>query len=281
MIKKVMNMRKRIKILGVLIGLTSVLWAQNPTVECVSFRDGFEKFPLPGTGVITLRSGESIKGEFKQGMTIKMNKWQWHGTDGELHQIKEADVQRVVFNPDMKFVDKDIAINVGISIGGKNASDVSNKNLPFNISQFDSFNKEKYYKPLILERVVTKVSAKGKENSQLMLLVNNGFADKYKVYVSLGHMKSEFGKDFNLFSLLFGGGEMGDYYSSFRVQKKGTRESLLIKKPGLIPFLFGSFRNKEFVELFGDNPDFMACYPKSFKRKFKYTPEFFWVYNHK
>lgn len=274
-------MSKRIKILSFLVGVTSTLLAQNPTVECVSFRDGFDKFPLPGKGVITLNSGESIKGEFKQGVTIKMNKWQWYGTDGKLHEIKEADVQRVVFNPDMKFVDKDIAVDVSISIGGKSATDVKNKNLPFNISQFDSFDKEKHYTPLILERVVTNISSKGKESSKLMVLVNNGFDSKYKVYVDLGHKKSEFGKEFNLFNLLFGGGEMGDYYSSFRVTKQGTNESQIIKKPAGIPFLLGAFRNKEFVELFGENPDFMACYPKSFKRKFKYTPEFFWVYDQK
>lgn len=273
-------MIKRIKILSFLVGVTSTLLAQTP-IECVSFRDGFDKFPLPGKGVITLNSGESIKGEFKQGMTIKMNKWQWHGDDGKLHEIKEKDVKRVVFSPDMKFVDKDIAIDVSISIGGKSATDVKNKNLPFNITQFDSFDKEKYYTPLILERVVTSISSKGKESSKLMVLVNNGFDSKYKVYVDLGVKKLEFGKDFQITDLLFGGGEMGDYYDAFRVVKQGAEVSQLIKKPGKIPFLFGKFRNKEFVKLFGDNPDFMACYPKSFKRKFKYTPEFFWVYDQK
>jgi len=272
-------MSKRIKILLFLVGLTTTLFAQKPTVECVSFRDGFDKFPLPGTGVITLNSGESIKGEFKQGMTIKMNKWQWHGADGKLHEIKEKDVKRVVFSPDMTFVDKDIAIDVSINIGGKSASEVKNKNLPYNITQFDSFDKKKNYTPLILERVVTNISSKGKETSKLMVLVNHGFDSKYKVYVDLGHKKSEFGKDFQLTDLLFGGGEMGDYYNSFRVVKQGVKESVLIKKPHIIPFVFGKFRNKEFVKLFGDNPDFMSCYPKSFKRKFKYTPEFFWVYD--
>ena len=275
-------MSKKIKSLLFFIGFATALLAQKPTVECVSFRDGFEKFPLPGTGEITLNSGQSIKGEFKQGMTVKLFKWQWHGKDGKLYEIKEDDVKRVVFNPDMKFVDKDIEIDVDISIGGKSATGVEDKNLPFNIPQFGSFDKEKHYKPVTLERVTTDISKKGKESSKLMVLVNNGFDQKYKVYVDLGgHKQLSFGRDFNLFSMLFGGGEMGDYYDSFRVVKQGETLSQLIKKPGGISFLLGGFRTKEFVQLFGDNPDFMACYPKSMKRKFKYTPEFFWVYNHK
>jgi len=92
---------------------------------------------------------------------------------------------------------------------------------------------------------------------------------------------TSFGQGLNPFSLLFGGGETGNYDKSFRVVKEGHPQSLLIKQPGGIAFLFGAFRNKEFVDLFSDNPDFMACYPKSFKRKFKYTPEFFWVYDQK
>lgn len=272
---------KKIKLLILMVCSVSMAWAQKPTVECVAFRQGFDNFPIPGKGTITLISGESIKGEFQQGLTVKMDRWQWHGDDGQLHQIKAKDVQRVVFSPDMKFVDKDIAIHVGINIGGKSSSDIQNKNLPFNIPQFDSFNREKYYKPLILERVVTSISKKGKQNSRLMVLVNNGFDSRYKVYVDLGQKPTSFGRGLNPFSLLFGGGETGNYYKSFWVLKKGAPQSIRIKQPAGIPFLFGAFRNKEFVDLFSDNPDFMSCYPKSFKRKFKYTPEFFWVYDQK
>lgn len=275
-------MKRKIKNLFFLFFLAPALWAQNPTTECVSFRDGVEKFPLPGNGTITLNSGKTIKGEFKQGITVKLNKWQWQGKDGKLYEIKENDVQRVIFYPDMQFVDKDIEIGINISIGGKSTSNVENKNLPFNITQFDSFDKKKYYEPIILERVITEVTRKGKEKSKLMVLVNNGFDKKYKVYVDLGgHPQISFGRDFNIYSLLFGGGEMGDYYDSFRVVKQGETLSQLIKKPGLISFWLGKFRNKEFIDLFGDSPEFMSCYPKSIKRKFKYTPEYFWVYNQK
>jgi hypothetical protein len=271
----------KLKFLFVLFCLSSIIWAQKPTTECVAFREGFDKFPLPGKGTITLISGESIEGSFEQGMTVKMNKWQWHGKDGKLHEIKADDVARVVFYPDMKFVDKDLEVSVNISIGGKSASNVEQKNLPFNITQFSSFDKKKYYTPVILEKVITNISKKGKETSKLMLLVNNGFDQKYKVYVDLGAKQVSFGREFSIGSLLFGGGEMGDFYTAFRVVKNGEKQSQLIKKPAGIPFLFGAFRNKEFVDLFGENQDFMGCYPKSMKRKFKYTPEFFWLYNQK
>lgn len=273
-------MKKQLKLFLIFFSLASTMFAQKPTAECVSFRDGVEKFPLPGKGKITLNTGKTIEGEFKQGMVIKMNKWQWHGNDGKLYEIKEKDVKRVFFYPDMKFVDKDVNITVDIKIGGN--SSVENKHLPYNISQFDSFDKKKHYEPIILERVVTKVSKEGEESSKLMVLVNNGFDEKHKIYIDLGILeKSSFGKDLSLSSMIVGGGEMGDYYSAFRVVKKGETLSRLIKKPALVSFWFGKFRNKEFVELFGDNPEFMACYPKSMKRKFKYTPEFFWVYNNK
>ncbi|PWH85013.1 hypothetical protein [Brumimicrobium oceani] len=266
----------------IFILMSSFMWAQAPTQECVSFRDGFEKFPLPGKGEITLNSGETIEGEFKQGMTIKMNKWQWHGKDGNLHEIKEVDVNRVVFYPDMQFVDQDITVDVNISIGDKNLSQVVDKDLPYDIPQFSTFDKEEHYKPVILERVITDISKKGKEKSKLMVLVNNGFDAKYKVYVDLGGARQlTFGQDVTMVSMVKGGGEMGSYYDAFRVVKQGEKMSQLIKKPGMVSFLIGGFRNKEFVQLFGDNPEFMACYPKSMKRKFKYTPEFFWVYNHK
>ncbi len=273
-------MRKLQLLLGLLF-LAVAAFAQKPTFECVNFREGFDKFPLPGKGTITLNSGESIEGEFRQGMVIKMNKWQWFDTAGQLHQIKEKDVQRVVFFPDPTFVDKDIEIAVNISVGGNNMENIEQKNLPFNVTQFKDFDQKKFYEPLILERVVKSVNNKGDEKSGLMVLLNNGFDSKYKVYVNLGAHSKAFGEKVTLFNLLFGGGEMGKYYKAIRVLKVGEKESMVISEPALFSFWFGKFRNKEFVKLFGDNADFMACYPKSMKRKFKYTPEFFWVYDQK
>ncbi len=203
---------KKVKLMMGLLLLGSMMFAQKPTVECVSFREGFDKFPLPGKGTITLTNGKSIPGEFRQGMTIKMMKWQWYDNSGKLHEIKEDEVQRVEFTPDEKFVDKDIEIAVNISIGGKSAGSVEQKNLPFNITQFKDFGQEKYYKPLVLERVVKSINKKGEEKADLMVLVNNGFAHKYKVYVNLGAQQKSFNRDASLFNLLFGGGEMGDYY---------------------------------------------------------------------
>lgn len=278
--KKKRNMKK-INLLLLMLFSFTILWGQKPTTECVAFRDGFDKFPFPGKGTITLVSGQKIKGEFKEGLLIKMFKWQWYDTKGQLHEIKPDDVARVELLPDTKFLDKEIELNVNISIGGKSTSKVQQKNLPFNIDQFATFDRDKYYKPVVAERVVTKIGKDGKEKSKLMLLVNNGFDSKYKVYVNFGAKPISFGRGINLYSLLFGGGEMGDYYKSYRVVRVGEKKSMVLKKPALIPFLIGAFRNKEFVDLFGDSSDFMACYPKSFKRKFKYVPEFFWVYNQK
>lgn len=270
---------KKVKLLFLMLFSVTMMWGQKQSTECVAFRDGFDSFPCPGKGTIILVSGEKIEGEFKEGLTVKLMKWQWYDTKGQLHEIKPADVARVELLPDMKFVDKDVELNVNISIGGKSASEVHQKNLPFNIDQFDTFDKDKYYKPVVIEKVVTNITKKGKEKSKLMLLVNNGFDSKYKVYVDFGAKPLSFGREFNIFSMLFGGGEMGDYYDSYRIVKVGEKESVLIKKPGGIAFLFGAFRNKEFVDFFGDSSDFMACYPRSFKRKFKYVPEFFWVYD--
>ncbi len=272
---------KKLQILGALLLLCSMAFAQKPTTECVTFRKGFDQFPIPGKGTITMLDGTKIEGEFRQGATVLMNKWQWHDTKGQLHKIKAKEVARVDFEPDMKFVDKDIEININLSIGGKDASAVTQKNLPFNIKQFENFDQKKYYTPVIIERVVTKVNRKGKESAKLMVLVNNGFDSKYKVYVDFGAKMSSFGRSFSVWDLFFGGTEMGDFYTAFRTVKTGENESQLIKKPGLIKFWLGGFRNKEFVELFGDNAAFMECYPKSMKRKFRYTPEFFWVYDQK
>jgi len=274
-------MMRKVQLIGFFMLLCTLAFAQKPNVECVKFRDGFDKFPLPGKGKITLLDGKVIPGEFRQGMTVKMNKWQWYDKKGKLHPIKAKEVARVDFYPDQKFVDKNIEVNIGISIGGKDAGKVEQKNLPFNIKQFKNFDEKKYYAPLVLERVVTSINKKGKEKAKLMVLVNNGFDHKYKVYVSLGHHMNSFGREFSISSLIFGNTEMGDYYNAFRVLKVGEKESVLVRKPSGISFLFGGFRNKEFVKLFGDNEAFMACYPKSFKRKFKYTPEFFWVYDQK
>ncbi|MCW3786963.1 hypothetical protein [Plebeiibacterium sediminum] len=273
---------KRSKIFAMLFMICSVGFSQSKDVECVKFRDGFDKFPIPGKGTITLLDGTKIKGEFKQGTLVKFDKWQWYDTKGEVHEIKKKEVERVDFYPDEKFVDKDIEININLSVGNKTTGDVGQKDLPFNIKQFKDFDQEKYYKPLILERVVKSVNGKGKESADLMLLVNNGFDSKYKVYVPLGAHQISYGRDLNIPGMIMGiGQEMGDYYKAVRVKKVGETQSRVIKYPGGIPFLFGKFRNQEFVDLFGSNPDFMQCYPKSFKRKFKYTPEFFWVYNQK
>ncbi len=273
---------KKFKFLTLLVFVSSMIFAQSKDVECVKFRNGFDKFPIPGKGTIKLLDGTEIKGEFKQGVLIKFDKWQWYDTNGKVHEIKKKDVDRVEFIPDEKFLDKDIELNINLSIGNKNLSEVEQKNLPFDIKQFKDFDQEKYYKPVILERVVKSVSGKGKEESDLMLLVNNGFDNKYKVYVSLGAHQISYGRDLNLAGMLMGiKNEMGDYYKAIRVKKVGETKSFVVKYPGGIPFLFGKFRNKEFVDLFGSNSSFMDCYPKSFKRKFKYTPEFFWVYNQK
>ncbi len=272
----------RCKFFAVLIMISSIVFSQSKDVECVKFREGFDKFPLPGKGTITLLDGTKIKGEFKQGMLIKFDKWQWYDTEGKVHEIKKKDVERVYFYPDEKFMDKNIEINVSLSVGNKKMEEVEQKNLPFNIKQFKDFDQEKYYKPVVLERVVKSVNNKGKENADLMLLVNNGFDSKYKVYVPLGAHQISYGRELNIPGMIMGiGQEMGDYYKAIRVKKVGETQSSVIKYPGGIPFLFGKFRDKEFVDLFGSNQEFMQCYPKSFKRKFKYTPEFFWVYNQK
>jgi len=273
---------KRIKVsLGVLLFCT-VLMAQKKDVECVTFRKGFDEFPLPGKGTITLTDGMQIPGEFRSGMVVKMDKWQWYDKKNQLHQIKKKDVKRVEFYPDKQFVDKDIEVDVSINIGGKSATDVESKNLPFNITQFKDFDTEKFYQAVVLERVVKSIGKNGDEKSDLMLLVNNGFDSKYKVYVPLGAKQVSFGRELNIPGMLLGiGKEMGDYYKTIRVQKVGAKESVVLKNPALFSFWIGSFRNKEFVDLFGDNTRFMQeCYPKSMKRKFKYTPEFFWVYDH-
>ncbi|MFA8435308.1 MAG: hypothetical protein ACEPOZ_12390 [Marinifilaceae bacterium] len=272
---------RKVQLIGFFMLLCTLVFAQKPNVECVKFRDGFDNFPLPGKGKITLLDGKVIPGEFRQGMTVKLFKWQWYDKKGKLHQILPKQVARVDFYPDQKFVEKNIEVNIGINIGGKDACKVESKNLPFNIKQFKNFEKKKYYSPLVLERVVTQINRKGKEKAKLMVLVNNGFDHKYKVYVDLGHHLTSFGRDFSFTNLIFGNKEMGDYYRSFRVVKVGEKKSILLRKPSGISFLFGAFRNKEFVELFGENKEFMACYPRSFKRKFKYTPEFFWVYDQK
>ena len=57
-------------------------------------------FPLFQKESITLTDGKTIKGEFREGMLIKMFKWQWYDTKGKLHELKEGDVQKVVFEWD-------------------------------------------------------------------------------------------------------------------------------------------------------------------------------------
>lgn len=275
-------MMKTFKILALLFLGSNMIFSQSKDIECVKFRDGIDKFPIPGKGTITLLDGTEVKGEFKQGVIIKFDKWQWYDTTGNIHEIKEKDVYKVEFIPDEKFIEKDIELSINLSIGNKNLSETEQKNLPFNIKQFKDFDYKKYYNPIILERVVKSVNSKGKEDSDLMLLINNGFDDKYKVYAPLGAHQVSYGKGFNLAGMLMGvKNEMGEYYKALRVQKVGETQSFVVKYPGGIPFLFGKFRNKEFVNLFGSCSAFMDCYPNSFKRKFKYTPEFFWVYNQK
>jgi hypothetical protein len=159
----------------------------------------------------------------------------------------------------------DISININMG------AQVVDKHLPFQIKQFKDFDQVKYYEPIILERI----------NDELMVQVNNGFDSKYKVFVKMGQKPIEYGKDFSLYDVIIGGGEMGEYYRTMIVQNRETKENTRLKKPGLVNFWFGAFCKKEFVTLFEDNTAFMECYPKPMKRKFQYVPEFFWVYEHK
>lgn len=251
-------------------GLVSLLsYGQKSTVENIYFREGVASFPTVGKGTITLNDGTKIKGEFKKGMLVKMNKWQWHDQSGKVHQIKAKNVQRVEFIEDAQVAAAREGLNIEINIKvGSNPTFVP-KALDFPVQQFSDFDSEKHYEPIILERVGNK----------LMALVNNGFDAKYKIYVPIGVNPIEYGTGFSFYDLLFGGGECGKYYKSLRVVNTKTGELTKLRKPALVPFWLGAFRNKTFTNLFGESEDFMNHYPVSMKRKYRYMPEFIWVYN--
>ena len=262
------------KTIMVAIIMVTSLFAAKPTIENVVFRDGVDKFPVVGKGRITLTSGTTIKGEFRQGMLIKMSKWQWYDTKGKLHKLKEGDVQRIelIWDKEVKKATEgpDIEININLGVGPK----IEPKNLPYNIKQFKDFDQANYYEPIILERV----------NGKLMVQVNNDFDSKLKVFVPLGIQPKEYGYEMQVtdivFDLIFGGGQCGKKYSKLWI-KKGD-DVVFVKKPGILnKLLFGKFSKKEFVTLFGDNEAFMSIYPKPGKRKFNLMPEYIWVYNQK
>jgi len=247
-------------------------FAQKPTVENMSFRNGDTKIPFPGKGTITTTAGKAIKGEFRQGMLVKMGKWQWYDTKGTLHQIKENDIQKVIFYPDQNELKKvngpDVEVN--ISLGG-NKSFVP-KTLEFSVAQPKDFDFVKSYEPIILERVTFK---NGK--SDLMVLVNNGFDSKIKAYVKRNSQITEYGKEFNLYSVLFGGGESGKYYSSGLYLQKGDK-LYKMKKPALVKkWIKKPFRITDFETLFGDNKKMMSFYPDFKQRKYENLAEYVWV----
>lgn len=248
-------------------------FAQKPTIENMSFRNGDAKIPFPGKGTITTNKGEVIKGEFRKGMEVKMGKWQWFDTKGNLHQIKEDDIKKVVFYPDPDELKKvngpDVQVN--ISLGG-NKSYVP-KTLEFPVAQPKDFDFAKAYEPIILERVTFE---NGK--SDLMVLVNNGFDKKIKAYVHRNTQIHEYGNSFSLYAMLFGGGQTGKFYASGLYMLKGNKLYKTIKPSVFGEWINKKFKVKSFETYFGDNPKMMGFYPVK-TRKFSNLAEYVWVYD--
>lgn len=265
------------KLVVILLAVMSIgAFAQKSTVENICFRNGDATIPFPGKGSITLNTGENIKGEFRQGMMVKMNKWQWYDESGKLQEIKEADVKRIVFYPDQVELSKvkGPEIELNISLGG-NKTFVP-QSIPFNIAQPKDFDFVKAYEPIVMDRVTF---SNGK--STLLVLVNNGWDSKIKVYVYPNKQQTEYGRDANLVNTFTGGGEAGAYYNggAYLLKPDGTlyesgKDPGLLKEP-----LFKNFKKKRFERFFGDNEEFMALYPQK-ERKFKKLAEYVWVYNH-
>jgi hypothetical protein len=276
------GMKRSLLALAMIMMIATVAFAAKPTIENVYFRGGHDEFPIVGKGTITLTDGTSIKGEFREGMQIKMFKWQWYDTKGKLHEIKEGDVQKVVFDWDpvwkKRALGPDIEINISLgNVGPK----IEPKNLPYNIKQFKDFDQVKYWEPIILERIPGE--------KKLMLQVNNGFDSKLKVYVPLGAKQTEFGYGMGdgimeiIMTLIKGGGDCGKTYKVHWVVKD-DKTMKIRSKYNTISWWFGAFHKKEFEKLFGDSEEMMEIYPKHWAgkhRSAKYFPEYVWVYDHK
>ncbi len=259
----------------IMLMIATALFAAKPTIENVYFRDGFDKFPTVGKGTITLESGKKIKGEFRQGMVVKMGKYQFYDAQGKVHQIEPKDVKAVVFHPDEKWQKAvngpDIQININLP---GFVPKLEPKSLPYNISQFKDFDQAKNWETVYLERV----------NGQLMVEVNHGFDSKVKVFVPLGRHTADYGyvpkMSEMVHYLIFGGGEAGKEYKKMYV-KKGDQVVVVKHLSVWGRLVMGHFTKKEFVTLFGDDKEFMDIYTKWWKRKPKYLPEYVWVYNQK
>ncbi|MFO7940707.1 MAG: hypothetical protein R6U66_13250 [Bacteroidales bacterium] len=266
-------MKKIITILLTLLAFTA--FSQKATIENMAFRNGDAKIPFPGKGTITTLEGKVIKGEFRKGMMVKMNKWQWYDNNGKLHQIKKKEIKKIVFYPDPTELSKvngpDVSVNISI---GNNAG-LTPKTLQFDVEQPKDFDFTKAYEPVIMERVEFK---NGK--SRLMVLVNNGYDSKIKAYVNPNRQLKEYGHDMSLFSLIFGGGEVGAYYNGGLYLKKGDELYKLGRKPSLFAkWIKKPFRINDFELFFGDNEKMIGFYPGFKTRKYENIAEYIWVYD--